>query len=355
VIGGIIMPGNGTSGTLPQYTLVDSDPAELEIRPLPRGNVLPGFTGAVGSYSIDSPVLSTNVVTVGEPVKLRVRVRGEGNLARLVPPTPPNARDWQVFSATTEQVIPQIVQAQGFVNFDYLLIPLDDHTRSTPPFAFSAFNPERGAYEDLTIPPLSITVLAGTTTPADLQTLIQAQNTETEPEKEPVLSGLASAPGLSGGLVPVQTRPWFPLLHLAPGSALLALWFWDRRRRFLEQHPDVVLRRRALRALRRERRLLKRVAHARDSASFATVSVNAMRVAVAPFYPAEPRALVGADVITMLPEAERSGRVGQTVRQVFASVDASRFGVASPDNRNLLELEPEIDGVLDRLETRLCT
>jgi hypothetical protein len=57
----------------------------------------------------------------------------------------------------------------------------------------------------------------------------------------------------------------------------------------------------------------------------------------------------------MLPEAERSGRVGQTVRQVFASVDASRFGVASPDNRNLLELEPEIDGVLDRLETRLCT
>jgi hypothetical protein len=282
-------------------------------------------------------------------------VRGEGNLARLVPPTPPNARDWQVFSATTEQVIPQIVQAQGFVNFDYLLIPLDDHTSSTPPFAFSAFNPELGAYEDLTIPPVSITVLAGTTTPADLQTLIQAQKTETEPEKEPVLSGLASAPGLSGGLVPVQTRPWFPLLHLAPGSALLGLWFWDRRRRFLEQHPDVVLRRRALRALRRERRLLKRAAQARDSASFATVSVNAMRVAVAPFYPAEPRALVGTDVITMLPEAERSGRVGQTVRHVFASVDASRFGVTNSDGRNLLELEPEIDGVLDRLETRLCT
>jgi hypothetical protein len=145
------------------------------------------------------------------------------------------------------------------------------------------------------------------------------------------------------------------MLHLLPAGTLLGLWLWDRRRRFLEQHPDIVLRRRALRALRRERRTLERAASARDSVRFAATAVNAMKVAVAPHYPAEPRALVGADVLTMLPEQERSGRIGQTVRKLFSREDEFCFAVAKPgDATGVLELKPEIEGVLDHLEARLC-
>src|SRR5262249_8262133 len=146
----------------------------------------------------------------------------------------------------------------------------------------------------------------------------EAEATDKAPEEEPVLSGLSAKPGLAGGLAPAQQRSWFPLMHLLPASTLLALWLWDRRRRFLEQHPEIVMRRRALRGLRRERRALERAAAMRDSARFAAVAVHAMKVAVAPHYPAEPRALVGVDVLTMLPESERSGRSGQTVRKLFS-------------------------------------
>jgi hypothetical protein len=198
-------------------------------------------------------------------------------------------------------------------------------------------------------------VTQGAATPADFQALIRAESAEGEPEKEPVLSGLASSPGLAGRLLPVQKRGWFPLLHLVPASVLLGLWCWDRRRRFLEQHPGLVLRRRALRALRRERRALERAANARDSVGFAALAVKAMKVAVAPHYPAEPRALVGTDVITMLSEAERSGRAGQLVRHLFARTDESRFGAAPVETLELLALQPEIENVLDQLEARLCT
>ncbi|HTL18765.1 MAG TPA: BatD family protein, partial [Patescibacteria group bacterium] len=144
VIGGIIMPGPGMpNNSLPQYTLVDSSPIRLEVRPLPRGSELPGFTGAVGSYSIDPPELSTNTVAVGEPLKLRVKVRGDGNLARLVPPQPPHLNDWQIFAAPLENIPSQIVQAQGFVTFNYTLIPLTDKPHSTPAIPFSSFEPDR--------------------------------------------------------------------------------------------------------------------------------------------------------------------------------------------------------------------
>jgi hypothetical protein len=356
VVGGVILPGpGGSNGSLGQYTLVDSDPHILEIRPLPPGTELPGFTGAVGTYSVDPPEISTNTLAVGEPIKLRVKVRGDANLSRLVPPPPPTSvRDWHIFPATTENSAPHIIQAQGSVTFDYTLIALTEKAHATPSIPFSVFNPDLGAYEDLTVAELPVKVVPGTVTASDLQALLQAENLDREVEKEPVLSGLAIAPGLGGSLTPVQLRAWFPLLHVAPAGVLLGLWLWDRRRRFLEQNPGIVLRRRALRALRRERRLLERAAKVQDSAVFAATAANAMKVAVAPHYPAEPRALVGADVMTVLPEAERSGPAGETVRRLFSGVDAAAFAAKRVESRELLQLRSEIDGVLDKLEAKLC-
>ncbi|HLH55113.1 MAG TPA: hypothetical protein VKY92_16015, partial [Verrucomicrobiae bacterium] len=300
------------------------------------------------------PELSTNIVEAGQPVKLRIRVRGEGNLSRLVPPPPPPQRDWQVFQAVSDNTPPQIVQAQASIAFEYTMIPLSENVRSTPALPFCVFNPERGAYEDLSIPPVALSVLPGKVSAADLQTILQARALDREVEKEPVLSGLASAPGMPGNLLPLQNRAWFPLLHLLPASALIGLWLWERRRRFCEQNPGIVLRRRALRALRRERRSLEKAARVKDAAGFAAVAVNAMKVAVAPHYPAEPRALVGSDVMTILPETERSAPAGRTVSRLFTSSDAARFGAEPLKSDQLLELKPEIERVLDQLEAKLC-
>ena len=353
VIGGVIMPAPGNPG-LPPYTLVDSDPVLVEVRPLPRGSQLAGFTGAVGTYSMDTPELSTNVMTAGQPVKLSVKVRGDGNLARLVPPQPPRISDWEVFAAPLESTPPQIMAAQGFVTFSYTLIPMTEKTRETPAIPFCAFDPDRGQYQDLTIDPVPVQVLPGSASKADLRELAQADKLDADEDKEPVLSGLALAPGLGGGVIPVQNRGWFPLLHLLPAVSLLALWSWDRRRRFLEQHPDVVLRRRALRALRRHRRRLQQAARAKNDSAFAATAVTAMQAAAAPFYPAEPRALVGGDIIRILPDGERSGPAGQTVRRFFSGVDAARFAPGTTGSTELLQRKGDIEMVLDQLEARLC-
>jgi hypothetical protein len=78
-----------------------------------------------------------------------------------------------------------------------------------------------------------------------------------------------------------------------------------------------------------------------------------MRAACAPHYPADPRAVVGRDVLEVLPETERSGPSGEIVRRFFASTDASRYANNSSDISQLLSLHPEVESVLESLEARL--
>jgi hypothetical protein len=371
--GSIVINGATTiPGGPPQYTLLESDPIELNVRPLPTEGGLPGFTGAIGSFAVGPSKLATNVLRVGDPVKLTVSVinRSDAPFARLVAPPPPRVRDWQVFAATDyapAQPVPpprsspftilgpraQPEAMQGVVTFNYTLIPLTETARATPPIPFSCFDPKSGNYADLTIPSVPVTVNPGAT-PADLTALTQPVSTAGQPEQELVLHGLAASRGrTAASLVPPQQQAWFPLMQLAPAAFFFGLWNWDRRRRYLEHHPDILLRRRARRALRRQRRILQHAARAADAPRFAAAAVTAMRVACAPRYPAEPRALVGADILPLLPEPDRSGRPGEVVRRFFTVTDAARFGTAPPNPADLLPLQPDLERVLQQLEEKL--
>jgi len=361
VTGPAIIPGGPA-----QYTLLESEPIVLNVRPLPREGELPGFTGAIGRFTVGPPKLATNVLRVGDPVKLAVAVtnRGDGPLARLVAPPPPRVREWQVFAATDfapAQPVPPPqaggpappASSAGVVTFNYTLIPLTEQACATPPIPFSYFDPKAGRYADLTIPSVPVTVKPGAAR-GDFASLLLAGSAGGGLEKELVLSSLAaSRRRIAASLVPPQQQAWFPFVQLAPATCFFGLWSWDRRRRYLEQHPDVLLRRRARRALRRQRRVLQRAARAADAPRFAAAAVSAMRVACAPHYPAEPRALVGADVLPLLSEPDRSGRPGEVVRRFFAVTDATRFGTAPPNAADLLPLQPDLERVLQQLEERL--
>lgn len=353
--GTIIIQGPAViPGGLPQYTLVDSDPVELVVRPLPSEGKLPGFTGAVGSFTLEPPQLSSGRLQVGEPVRLTVRVRGSGNLARLVAPPAPRSSEWQVLAASGENIPPQVRQAQGFAVFHYTLVPLAEGERSTPPIPFCYFDPERETYVDLTIPSLPVVVESGRMA-ADRRPLAQARKLAAKTEQDELtLSGLSAAPGPAArSLKPLQQRVWFPLMHVGPGMVLLGLFLWDRRRRYLEQNPAIVLRRRARRALQRQRRALRRAVRSGDAGQFAVIGVSALKVASAPHYPAEPRALVGADILPLLPEADRAGAAGEAIRRVFAAADALEFGPTAPAWDSLLSMHPGLERALAILEAKL--
>jgi hypothetical protein len=322
------------SAGLPRYVLLVSDPVAVHVRPLPMEGELAGFTGAIGRFFHDPPHLSTNRIQVGEPVQLKVTFHGEGDLARFVPPAEPRSRDWQIIAdpppATT-----------------YTLIPLADDLHETPAIPFSYFDPDVGKYVDLTVPSIPVTVFG-----EGLPVEVAAASAEGKPEAPLRLTALATAPGkMAWSLKPLQLRVWFVGLQLVPLAGFIALWQWDRRRRYLEAHPEIVRRSRARRALRRERRQLQAAAAAGDAAAYLQHAARAMTIAVAPHFPANPRALVCGDVLAQLNGAGQTGDA-ETVRKVFAATDAG-FAAAPPAQPDWLAWQPGVESVLQRLEEKL--
>jgi hypothetical protein len=381
--GALVISGQATLPGGPAYTLLESDPITLNVRPLPREGELAGFTGGVGQFEGVAIRLETNSVKVGNPVLLSVLIRGTDNLQRLVAPPPPRVLNWQVypgesvmtnllptltptgfvfqpgihgweaFDRHTNASTKPVIQPGPAMEFTYTLVPLREEDRATPAIPFCYFDPDRRAYVDLTIPSLPITVLPGTGPTNELAWLRSLASDEPH-ENKPMFQGLAKTMGrTSVSLEPLQGRPAFLLIQLLPVTAFGGLWAWDRRRRYLEAHPDIVRRKRARQALRRQRRVLRDSAHAGDAARYATGAVTALQIACAPHYPAEPRALVCSDVLRLLDEPDRLNGTSQVVRRFFAATDAASFGTEVSDAGGLLRMQQEFEDVLSKLEAKL--
>ena len=287
----------GQPGVFQSYNaLIDSEPVTLTVRPLPKEGQLPGFTGAIGAFQLEAPKLSTNEVRAGDPLTLTVTLHGEGNLGRLTLPQLPLLRDWQSFPPVGDPSPSYIILQRGFATFSYTLIPLSDRSKATPAIPFSYFDPKKGAYADLTVPPVPLTIKpAPPGAVAQLKSSPPIRTSDTDEsatrEREYVLTGLAETPGRSvSSLAPLQRRWWFLGLQLVPAAALGGFWALERRRRYLEQHPEIIRKRRAHRGLRRHLRLARRASAARDAAGFVSGAINALREVCAPHCAANPQA-----------------------------------------------------------------
>jgi len=355
-----ILNRNSTSrlSQIPSYNpLLDTEPTNLTAKRVPTEGELPGFTGAIGSFQLEPPRVTPESVRAGDPLTLKVTMRGEGNFGRFMPPRAQARDDWQVFPPTSEVPPANPMLKQGAVSFTYTMIPQGDRVQGTPAVPFSYFDPMQKRHLDLTIPPVPVKITAAPNAaiaPAPAAETLSFKPDPDAPERELVMTGLAEAPGpATAHLVPQQRRGGFIALQLVPGVALLGLWLWNRRRRYLQQHPEVILKRRARRELARQLRLARRAAAAQDVRSFVNAAVGALRGACAPHDAANPDALVCRDVLDELPAEARSGREGEMVRKLFAAADAAQFAGGVPDGVALLAAQPELERLLMRLRARL--
>jgi len=334
-------------GGPPEYALLESPPVMLNVKPLPAEGRLPGFSGAIGKFNRDPPQLSDAHVQVGNPLKLSVTVRSVAGIAHLAMPPAVETPAWEAFAAGSPVI------AGDTATFTYTLVPQTDQTAATPEIPFSYFDPDLGRYVDLSIPAMPVKVLPAPTSSGTNDEFTPVASA-VKPEKKLLLSSLApSLGGTATSLIPLQERGWFWAVELGPVVGLTALWLESRRRQFWEQHPDLRRRREARRALRRERRALLQAAQSGDARAFANRGIEAIRVACAPHFPAEPRALVCADILQLLPEVERSGEYGGLVRRLFLAHDLLDYAGTPANVISLIELKPQLDRLLTALEVRL--
>jgi hypothetical protein len=139
----------------------------ITVLPLPQEGKPEGFDGALGNFQLN---VEANPLSVkaGDPITLKMTVRGEGNFDSVKAPKLQSKDGFKVYD-------PQVRQNENEKVFEQVLIPESEKVTHIPQINFSFFNTKTGQYEVLTHNPIPITVSKADETQTKLIELPQAQ------------------------------------------------------------------------------------------------------------------------------------------------------------------------------------
>lgn len=267
-------------------------PLKLEIRPLPQAGRPASFKNAVGSAFNIEVSAGRTVVRVGDPIELRILLRGKGRLAGLIlPELPSMGLSEQQFAAPEEPPAGEVLEDGKGKLFRVSVRLRSTEAREIPALAFSYYDSEKGSYQTVRSQPIALSVKgsavvsAGDVVGAPPPTAAATGTPSTKPatkaeEAAPVLSLVGADLALSDerltlGRAP-SLRQVLPLLIGLYGAALaLLVVHFVRARKQAEWQHDAE-RKKRLGGLQKELESAARDA-ARDSAPKLVAALRALR------------------------------------------------------------------------------
>lgn len=230
---------------------VKTNGASIEIKPLPTVGRPSSFAGAVGDFTLATSAQPSKART-GEPVSMKVEIKGLGNFDRIEPPALTNTEGWHAYQPSEETQALDDLGLSAVKTFTFPLVPAKP-VNGSPTVEFSYFDPNAEKYVTLKSAPINIAIdgeqlpdLAGAPAP-------QTASPVPPNSPAPTLDVLDIRTGLPApaSFLPLIEQPGFWIGQTIPASALLllGLGLWIRSARVAgEPH----------RALNREKRLLRK-------------------------------------------------------------------------------------------------
>ena len=244
-----------------QRVLLKSDPASIEVKPLPTADQPKTFEGAVGQFSLATKV-NAQKVHLGDPVTMTLKVTGRGNFDRVSAPRIIEESGWRSYPPSSVFKEDDIVGISGTKTFEMVVIP-DEKKTQLPAVQFSYFDPIVKKYVTLTsdITPI---VVEGQNPPVVAQAPAPGSHVAATPEAVANATDIhyirTDAARWGKSFDPIYYRRVFWAAQLAPALALLGFigvqW---RRVRMRDGNAT------RLAALRRERGELMKVLKRSDA------------------------------------------------------------------------------------------
>ena len=259
----------------------EGDARRLTVRALPQSGRPDNFVNAIGrGFAIDVDA-SRSVVSVGDPIELTVRVRGDGSLTGLsLPPlVGPQALPASWFGVSEADAVGDVDEATNSKRFKATVRVKSIKAREIPSIAFAYFDPEAGEYRSAQSQPIALSVGAGRLVGAGevvAAPSVVATQASSRAQTTPTVATLLGADMALSAPAQTLAQPWGSRyggvattgLYLASGmlfaGALYRVHSAPRRTRSRE-------RREALKALRRA---LGSTAPAREAAPVLVVAAH---------------------------------------------------------------------------------
>ena len=277
----------------------------LTVAHVPERGRPPEWNGAIGRFVAEGLQVSKDKPEVGEPIRLRAILTGEGNLDRILPPELRGDETWDVLPATERRR-----HAEDQRMFVYTLVPRLPGKLRTPAVRLAAFDPATKTFSKLEFAPLEVTVTGNAPAKVDLVTADPAAPAADQPKQ-------------ASGLAEPQPRRASPLFRGSPAVSLgEAEGFWSANAvalglvvaatalvgflGYLAAHPEIGRRRRARAVMRASLTEAEACRRRNDARGFAVAVVRGLQAGVAAKLAAEEQAMTQSDVERVLPGADRA-------------------------------------------------
>ncbi len=330
---------------------VRSNPVRLNVRSLPDSGRPDNFSGVVGNMTLTVDVDRTEVV-INQPITLKVRIVGEGNIKSIAEPEIPTSPSYSSYlSKTNESVNKQGDRLGGSRDYEFAIIPRRAGQLEFQPLRYTFFNPRSGTYEALTSRAFTFNVLPGTGDPNAPDGMpIPGPN-----EQVGSLAGdvryIKSDPGTlhTIGAHPIWNTP-VVLTHVIALMLLGSSIVVRSQKNRMASDPAGSRARAAAQVARKRLAAANAVMNPSTAQKFYAEIRLALTSFIADKVNRSAHGLTDAQVIDLLKERGVSDEIIVTILKVFRECDASRFGSQVVSLDTMRTTYEKAEGILKQLQ-----
>jgi len=317
---------------------------EVEVKPLPQEGRPEGFSGAIGKFEFEAAG-SPGKIQAGQPVEMKLWIRGQGNFDRIGVPDIQEPDHWQVYPPGDAFEASDRLGYGGSKVFTQNVIP-KVQTTSMPSYVFSYFDPEQKKYATISsrIQPL---VVVGVIAPV-VEESGPSSSVEKQEEAKPVAPDILGISPLAGNVgtfgISMSYGKLFTLLFL-PLPFVLAIVGWH----FRKPNPEIARKK----ALREEIGVhMKAVRDAKEIGSVVDAAVHVLQCHISLLKGGMPSQIEDAQIIEV---GVSKGDLEKKLKQLFARRSellymgaGSEGGILRTEREQLLELMSEFERSVSR-------
>jgi len=317
----------------------------VTILALPEEGKPDDFSGALGIYSF-SVTTDVREVKVGDPITLKMRIRGEGNIKSVNPPALNFGDDFKVYE-------PEVRQETSGKTFEQVIIPTNDKINEIPRINFSFFDSESGHYQQITQGPIPIKVK-----PLPKGEKLKVFEVAAEgrgPRRKREILGrdiiyIKDTPGelKRKGLLLCKNR-LFIVLQFLPLAALIAVLIFQKRKERLQSDIGYARRLRANGEAKKNLRKLRRLLDSKEPAEFFDAVFKALQEYLGDKFHL-PTAGITVNVVDELKGRNIEDEILDKIQECFAACDMARYAVSSVTKNEMLNALKLLEEIIDRLE-----
>ncbi|MBK8575415.1 MAG: protein BatD [Elusimicrobia bacterium] len=207
-----------------QAVTLRSDPLAITVRSVPETGRPATFRGDVGRFQI-SASFDKKSAKVHDPLTLTVTVSGEGNVKALSQPPLPETKEFKTYETLSSlNVDKKDGRLRGSKVFTTVMKPEVSGDLTFPPLSLSFFDPQTKEFRTVSTKPLTLSVAPADPTAASGSGVSFTAVSEGLKEMGRDIRFIKTQGVVGPQKGPIQNRPWFPYVQLAPGLLFGAIW-----------------------------------------------------------------------------------------------------------------------------------